>query len=93
MCIRDSLDALLGADSLILLPSAPGIAPLRGTPGPALETFRARALELLCPAGHAGVPQISLPLARLDDCPLGLSVIAPRGKDEMLLALARAVMG
>ncbi|OYX89458.1 MAG: amidase, partial [Azorhizobium sp. 32-67-21] len=79
-------------DTLILLPTAAGIAPLRDTPAEDLETFRARSLELLCPAGHAGVPQISLPLATLDGCPLGLSAIAPRGKDEMLLAFARKMM-
>jgi amidase len=42
----------------------------------------------LCPAGLARLPQVSLPLAQLDDCPLGLSLIAARGADAMLLALA-----
>ena len=87
--IRRRMDDLLGDDALLLLPTAPGIAPLRGTDGEELEAFRARALALLCPAGHAGVPQISLPLARLEGCPIGLSVIAPRGRDEWLLALAQ----
>lgn len=90
--IRSRLDQLLGTDTLILLPSAPCIAPPRGQSDLELQSFRARALDLLCPAGHAGVPQISLPLAMLDDCPLGLSAIAPRGKDEMLLALASAIL-
>lgn len=91
--IRSRMDTLLGEDVLILLPTAAGIAPLRDTPGEQLEAFRARSLELLCPAGHAGVPQISLPLATLDGCPLGLSAIAPRGKDEMLLDFAHRIMG
>lgn len=90
--IRARMDALLGEDTLIILPTAAGIAPLRDTPAEELEAFRARSLELLCPAGHAGVPQISLPLATLDGCPLGLSAIAPRGKDEMLLDFARRMM-
>lgn len=89
--VRARLDALLGEDGLLLLPTAPGIAPLRGTPLADLEAFRARAIELLCLSGHAGLPQISLPLATLDGCPLGLSAMAPRGKDEMLLTLARAL--
>ena len=89
--IRQRMDDLLGDDALLLLPTAPGIAPLRGTDGEELEAFRARALALLCPAGHAGLPQISLPLARLEGCPIGLSVIAPRGRDEWLLALAQRV--
>ncbi|WP_374249944.1 amidase [Xanthobacter sp.] len=89
--VRARIDALLGEDGILLLPTAPGIAPLRGTPLADLEAFRARAIELLCLSGHAGTPQISLPLATLEGCPLGLSAMAPRGKDEMLLALAVAV--
>ena len=90
--IRARMDDLLGDDAVLLLPSAPGIAPLRATPEQELESFRARALELLCPAGHAGVPQISLPLGTLEGCPVGLSLIAPRGRDEMLLDLARHLL-
>lgn len=89
--IRARMDALTAGETLIALPTVPGIAPLRDTPAVELETFRARALEILCPAGHAGLPQISLPLSVLDGCPLGISVIAPRGRDEMLLDLARAL--
>lgn len=89
--VRARIDALLGDDGILLLPTAPGIAPRRGTPLADLEAFRARAIELLCLSGHAGTPQISLPLATLEGCPLGLSAMAPRGKDEMLLALATAV--
>lgn len=89
--IRERMDALLGADGLLLLPSAPGIAPLLGAPAAELETFRARALELLCIAGHAGLPQMSLPLGTLEGCPVGLSAIAPRGRDDMLLGIASAL--
>ncbi|WP_029003433.1 amidase [Azorhizobium doebereinerae] len=90
--IRARMDDILGDDGLLLLPTGPGIAPLLATPEPELDAFRARALELLCPAGHAGLPQISLPLGTLDGCPVGLSIIAPRGRDEALLDLARKVM-
>ncbi|MFC0238935.1 amidase [Rhodopseudomonas telluris] len=75
-------------DAVLIAPTAPGIAPLRNSSGDALEAFRARSIELLCPAGHAGLPQLSLPLATLDGCPLGLSLIGGRGCDEDLLALA-----
>jgi amidase len=37
----------------------------------------------------ARLPQVSLPLASLAGCPLGISVIAARGADMALLALAR----
>jgi amidase len=69
----------------------PGIAPIRNALPAETEDFRARALALLCPAGLARLPQVSLPLATLDGCPLGLSLIAARGSDTMLLALAKTI--
>ncbi|MBI2292990.1 MAG: hypothetical protein HYU73_22245 [Betaproteobacteria bacterium] len=66
-----------------------GIAPLRNTPPAESDEFRARALSLLCIAGLARLPQVSLPLAKLDGCPLGLSLIAAHGADTMLLDIAR----
>jgi amidase len=80
--------ALIQGDAVLIAPTAPGIAPLRESSGDALEAFRARALELLCPAGHAGLPQVSMPFATLDQCPVGLSIIGGRHCDEDLLAVA-----
>jgi amidase len=80
--------SLLGEDTVLVLPTSPGIAPVRNTPAEQLDVFRARAIELLCLAGHAGLPQISMPLATLDECPIGLSIIGGRDCDEDILALA-----
>ena len=68
------------------IPSSPSIALLKNARGEELETFRSRALALLCVAGLAGLPQVSLPLAALDGCPLGVSLLGPRGADLRLLA-------
>jgi amidase len=89
--IRARMHRLIDDTTILLAPTAPGIAPLRGMPEPELDAFRARALELLCPAGHAGLPQISLPFGAIDGCPVGLSVIAARGQDELLLGLAQSL--
>ena len=89
--VRQRLDDVLAPGTVLVLPGAPGLAPLRTAPGEELERVRAEALALLCPAGHAGLPQVSLPLARLDGGPLGLSVIAARGADATLLDLACAL--
>ena len=83
--IAGRLDALLGADAFLLLPTGPGVAPRVGTPAAELEAFRARAFALLCIAGLARLPQISLPLGSVEGLPVGLSVIAPRGRDRALL--------
>jgi amidase len=86
--VIDKVLSLLAEDTVLVLPTAPGIAPLRNTPDATLDVFRARAIELLCASGHAGTPQLSLPVATLDDCPIGLSIMARRDCDEDLLALA-----
>ena len=88
---RERMDALLGGGAVMVLPTVPDIAPLRDTPAAALDDFRARAMSLLCIAGLAGLPQVSLPLASLQGCPLGISLIAARGADALLLALARRI--
>jgi amidase len=79
------MDALLGDDTILCLPTAPGIAPELATPAAELEVFRARAFALLSIAGLARLPQLSLPLGTMTDCPIGISLIAPRGRDLGLL--------
>ncbi len=85
------MDALLADHAVLVLPTLPDIAPLLNTPAAALDDFRARAMSLLCIAGLAGLPQISLPLATLNGCPLGVSLIGGRGDDALLLQLAREI--
>ena len=91
--IRARLDDLLAEDEVACLPSSPRVAPLRNTPTDDLEVrFRHQAMCLLCISGLGGLPQVSLPLATLEGLPLGLSFIARRGRDAMLLSLAATLM-
>jgi amidase len=83
--VASYLQELLGSDAVLCLPTAPGIAPKIATPAAELEVFRARAFALLCVAGLARLPQLSLPAARVHGCPLGLSLIGPPGRDRDLL--------
>jgi amidase len=89
--ISDRLSRLLADNAVLVMPTAPGIAPLRGSPPEAMNAFRARCIGLLSAAGHARLPQVSLPLATLDGCPLGISLLAAPGNDLMLLELARTL--
>lgn len=88
---RRSMDVLLADNAVLVLPTVSDIAPLLNTPAAELDDFRARAMSLLCIAGLAGLPQISLPLAMRQGCPLGVSLVAARGNDTLLLALAKRI--
>jgi amidase len=84
---RARLDALLGGgDAILVLPTAP-ISPKRDASVAEVEDFRARTMGLTCLAGLSGCPQASLPLADAG-APLGLSLLGPRGSDEILLNMA-----
>lgn len=86
--VRRRMDHLLADGSVLVLPSASGPAPLRNAPSAEVERVRAASLALLCIAGLAGLPQVSLPLATLNGAPLGLSLVGRRGSDRSLLRLA-----
>jgi Asp-tRNA(Asn)/Glu-tRNA(Gln) amidotransferase A subunit family amidase len=85
-----TLRALLPPGTALLLPSASSAPPRRDSPpgSPALERARAATLRLTCLAGLAGVPAISMPLARVDGAPIGVSALAAPGADLDLTDLA-----
>lgn len=89
--IAARLDDMLPQGTILCLPTAPGIAPLKNSAAHETEIFRSRALSLLCIAGLARLPQASLPLGALDGCPMGLSLIARRGDDALLLTFVRSL--
>jgi len=89
--VIQTVDRLLGQDAVLCIPTSPSIALLKNTAGEELEQFRSQAMALLCIAGLAGLPQVSLPLASFDSCPLGISLIGPRDSDVRLLALASSI--
>jgi amidase len=89
--IAERLDKMLAGNAILILPTVPDIAPLLSCPHEQTTAFRERAMGMLCISGIGRLPQVSLPLATLNGCPLGLSIAAARGNDEMLLALARQI--
>ena len=88
--LTQRLTNLLGDDGIAIIPTAHDLPPLRDAPVSAQVAFREKTLALTCVASLTRLPQINLPVTRVDGCPVGLSLIAgPRG-DEFLLALAEA---
>ena len=91
--IVDRIRGLFSEGDVMCLPTSPRVAPPLDTPLDELEErIRAQAMCLLCIAGLAGLPQVSLPLATLDGLPLGFSLVGPWGSDKQLLALTRELM-
>ena len=79
-------------NDVLCLPTSPRIAPFKNTDMGKIEiTYRYQAMGLLCISGLGGLPQISLPLTELEGMPLGLSLVARHGNDEMLLQFAKSI--
>ena len=75
--------------TMIVMPTTPALPPERNIPdGASTVEFRATILGSTCLAGHAGLPQISIPAGKAAGCPVGLSFIGWEGGDEALLDLA-----
>ncbi|MER8698851.1 amidase [Mesorhizobium sp. M1273] len=90
--IRLELAGLLGDDGVLVLPTAPGAAPLKAASFDDLQTYRERALRLLCLSGLSGFPQITLPLGKTGGAPFGLSLLGPKNSDRQLIALAARIL-
>ena len=87
--ISKRLNGIAQPGSVIVLPTTPTLPPARDIPdGASFAEFRRLTLESTCLAGHAGLPQISIPAAEAAGCPIGLSFIGWKGGDEALLDLA-----
>jgi amidase len=82
---------LLPPGTILCLPTTPFPAPRKGLPLTSLETLRARLTCLAAHGGLTGVPQVSLPGAEVGGLPVGLSVLAARGGDAALVAVAKTM--
>lgn len=87
--ITESVRAMVMPGTMIVLPTTPTLPPERDIPdGVSFFEFRSLTLGQTCLAGHADLPQISIPAGVAAGCPAGLSFIAWPGGDETLLDLA-----
>lgn len=85
---RDHIRQVAVPGTVLALPTAPSISPKIEISGAELEEFRTRVMCLTCTSGISGLPQMSIPGATINGCPIGLSFIGWAGGDEALLDLA-----
>jgi amidase len=86
--IAARLNAALGDGVGLVMPTVPCVALRKDAASAEIGEFYRRALTLTSAAGHAGVPQISVPAGRVARCPVGLSILASSGHDRALLEAA-----
>jgi aspartyl-tRNA(Asn)/glutamyl-tRNA(Gln) amidotransferase subunit A len=90
--VRYELDTLLHTYDVMLLPTSPVIAPLRGQTDVQVEggvmSVREAVLGQTLPFSMCGLPAISVPFGLLKGMPIGLQIVGARGKDTQVLAFA-----
>jgi amidase len=69
----------------LVIPTAPRIALRKDASADEIGAFYPPALTLTSIAGHAGLPQLTLPAGLVDACPVGLSILVDAGRDRALL--------
>jgi amidase len=89
--IRDRFKSGLPADTAIVTPVTPCLALGINESADSIKDFYHRALTLTSVAGHCGAPQVTFPLGRWQDCPIGLSLIGRPGRDRALLELTMEI--
>lgn len=83
---RAALGEALGADGVLIMPTAPQVAFAHGTRAPSNQA------DFTCLANVAGLPAISLPAGWSEDgLPVGVQLVGPAGTERSLIALARQI--
>jgi len=88
------LQDFLGPNDLLCMPTAPMLAPIKGTLGGdrTVGDYYPRTLSMTAIAGIGRLPQVTLPVGNVEGVPVGLSLLAGQGRDTFLLAAAQLLM-
>lgn len=88
------LRSSLGPRDLMLLPTTPALALLKGgllTRAASGGGYYPRALALTSIAGIGRLPQVSVPVGESDGVPVGLSLVGAQGEDAFLLGVVQGL--
>lgn len=90
--VKLALMELLARNSILVIPTTPGCAPLLSDSVNNMARYREDLMGLTAIAGLAGLPQIHLPLFKIAGAPCGVSLIGNKNTDLRLIALARKLL-
>ncbi|KAL2622202.1 hypothetical protein R1flu_002407 [Riccia fluitans] len=82
---RQAMNDLLKDDSVFVLPTVPDLPPKLNSKDSMLAAFRSKAFTLLSIGGMSGCPQVHMPVTKVEDVPVGVSLMARHGGDRFLL--------
>lgn len=88
---RQRARALVAGGAVLVYPTSPVPAPKLDISLEAQQAVRERTMGVTAVAGLAGLCEVTLPAARVDGAPVGLSLAAAPGRDRALLAVAERV--
>jgi amidase len=94
--LQTRIRPLLSGGAVMVYPTSPCIAPLLTASRDEQERVRQATVGVTAIAGFCGLPEVTLPAARVHGAPVGLSLVGGPGHDRDLLALAcdaAAVLG
>jgi amidase len=80
--------SLLAGGGVMIYPTSPMPAPLLTTTLAEQDVVRERTMGVTAFAGLAGLVEVTLPCARVEGAPVGLSLVAAPGRDRALLRMA-----
>lgn len=87
------LKALLGAGSLLCIPSSPDVAPMRNKGFKQVNEFDYEKLRpLVALSGIGKLPQINIPIESTNEAPLGVSLLSGYNQDCFLIHTVKKVM-
>ena len=79
------LDQNLPVESILIFPTTPFSAPIKGQSDDDLSELRKKVMEFTCIGGLSSRPQISIPKFKGSTGPIGLSVLGNKYADEIIL--------
>ncbi len=88
---RTRIRALLAGGAVLAYPTSPIPAPHLTASADSQQAIRERTMGVTAIAGLAGLCEVTIPAAKVDGAPVGLSLAAAPGRDRALLAVAERV--